>query len=750
MKFKDLSIKKKLIAISMLTAISSLLVVLVFNIVGMYISYRGSISESAMSFARIIGTNCVAPLIFDDQVAAQKTLNSLKTESSVRFARIYITNKEVFAEYISEGEKDTPTKEFWSNTKFNKMSGKGISECRFSFWDNVVSVLMSIESDDKRIGVIEISYNLNELKKDLMGLTSMSILAVLCSIVIAYLVSTVAQRDISGPILTLTQAMENVSIENDYTVRVEKKNLDELGMLIDGFNHMLAEIQERDEVLFFVQQTVENMKDVMYWIDTDGRIVNANASASTTLGYSKEELLSMSINDLDPYYNMDSWKEQWEIFREYKFFSFEAQNISKNGKIIPIEVNINFLKFKDKEYSCAIIRDLTEKKRLTAQLEQAQKMEAIGTLASGVAHDLNNILGAVVGYPQIMLMDLPKDSPLAHNLLMIQASGQKAAAIVQDMLTLARRGVDLQNATNLNEVIKAYAESAEFKALKRSIPGIDVRVDPEKDIPNILGSDFQLSKALMNLVTNAAEAMSLKGGGMVRISSSKRILIKPYNGYQTIPAGQYAVLSVQDTGAGISKEDQSNIFEPFYTKKMMGKSGTGLGMTVVAGVVKDHGGFIDLKSSEKQGTNFDLYFSVTDKTIQGKEEIKAFESYKGMESILVVDDTKEQREVACIVLKKLGYRVCSVTGGEKALTFLRQNRVDLLILDMIMDPGIDGLETYKRVLEIYPGQKAIIATGYAETERVKEAMKLGVGTYIKKPYTIEKLGIAVRRILDSD
>jgi CheY-like chemotaxis protein len=191
------------------------------------------------------------------------------------------------------------------------------------------------------------------------------------------------------------------------------------------------------------------------------------------------------------------------------------------------------------------------------------------------------------------------------------------------------------------------------------------------------------------------------------------------------------------------------IFEPFYTKKVMGRSGTGLGMAVVWGTVKDHNGYIDIQSAEGEGTTFTLYFPATRKESRGGKSLLTLEDYKGRgESILVVDDMAEQREIASEMLKKLGYSVTSVSSGEEAIDYMKDNSADLLVLDMIMDPGIDGLETYKRILKLRPGQKAIIVSGFTETDRAREAQKLGAGAYVKKPYLIEKIGITVRDELD--
>ena len=255
-----------------------------------------------------------------------------------------------------------------------------------------------------------------------------------------------------------------------------------------------------------------------------------------------------------------------------------------------------------------------------------------------------------------------------------------------------------------------------------------------------------MTKTVMNLVSNAAEAMP--EGGKLTISTENRYIEKPIRGYDDVKEGEYIVLTISDTGIGISSKEMEKIFEPFYTKKAMGRSGTGLGMAVVWGTVKDHSGYIDVQSTEGKGTTFTLFFPVTIKKSSKDECPLSLEEYKGKgESILVVDDLEEQREIASGMLKTLGYSVTSASSGEEAIEYLQNSSADLLVLDMIMAPGIDGLDTFKQILELHPGQKAIIASGYSETHRVKEAKKLGAGQYLKKPYTLEELGITVKKEL---
>jgi CheY-like chemotaxis protein len=238
-------------------------------------------------------------------------------------------------------------------------------------------------------------------------------------------------------------------------------------------------------------------------------------------------------------------------------------------------------------------------------------------------------------------------------------------------------------------------------------------------------------------------------GGVVTIKTVNQYLDKPIHGYDKVREGDYVVLSVSDTGEGIPAADLKRIFEPFYTKKVMGRSGTGLGLAVVWGTVTDHDGYINVQSEEGKGSIFTLYFPVTREDISAEAVAVVVSEYTGSgESILIVDDVKEQRDLAAEMLRKLNYNVTSVSSGEAAVAYLKEHHVDLMVLDMIMDPGMDGLDTYRSILEIHPKQKAIIVSGFSESDRLKTAQALGAGTYVRKPYVIERLGLAVQKELD--
>jgi CheY-like chemotaxis protein len=307
--------------------------------------------------------------------------------------------------------------------------------------------------------------------------------------------------------------------------------------------------------------------------------------------------------------------------------------------------------------------------------------------------------------------------------------------------------VAVSQVTNLNRIVTEYLQSPEHEKLKKYHPGVRFRLNLAENLLDIMGSPVHLSKTVMNLVSNAAEAIRTDAG-RIMLSTRNQYVDRPIRGYDEVEEGDYTVLTVADEGIGIAREDLKRIFEPFYTKKVMGRSGTGLGMAVVWGTVKDHDGYIDVLSIPDRGTTFELYFPVTREIPDTQTEGQLADDLMGNgESILVVDDVADQRDIASRILTRLGYQVETVPSGEAAVAYMQTGSPDLVVLDMIMDPGMDGLDTYREILKLHPGQRAIIASGFSENERVREAQRLGARQYIKKPYVLEGIAKAVKNEL---
>ncbi len=389
------------------------------------------------------------------------------------------------------------------------------------------------------------------------------------------------------------------------------------------------------------------------------------------------------------------------------------------------------------------------RRELEGKLIRAKKMEAIGTLAGGVAHDLNNILSGVVSYPELILLDMKEDDPLYPSIITIKQSGEKAASIVQDLLTLARRGVAISEVVAFDQLLEEYLHSAEYRSLCNVHTGVEVVTQIVENCGNVKGSRLHLMKTVMNLMANAMEAMP--EGGVLTLSASGVYVDTVLKGYDTVNEGDYVCLTVQDTGVGMTQEVSEQIFEPFFSKKKMGRSGTGLGMAVVYSTVKDHGGYIDIQSTPGEGTVIAVYLPLTreaETVVSGSFDITSLQG--DGEHVLVVDDIYEQRQIASSMLRRLNYTVATATGGDEAVAYIKKNDVDVVVLDMIMPPGMDGLDTYLALKAIVPDIQVVIASGFSENERVMKAQELGAGMYIRKPYSLEVLGTAIRSALQAE
>ncbi|MFC1885631.1 PAS domain S-box protein [Thermodesulfobacteriota bacterium] len=525
-----------------------------------------------------------------------------------------------------------------------------------------------------------------------------------------------------------------------------------------GFRGVTRDITDRKQMEKALRESeeryrtiLESMEEGYFEVDLTGNYTFVNDAMCKIRGYPKEELIGMNNKQfMDENTARETFKQYNKLYRTGEPVKNAERKIFKSdGSEIYYTTNAFLIK-DDKGKPAGFrgtLKDTTEQKRLEAQLLKSQKMEAIGTLAGGVAHDLNNILSGLVSYPDLLLLDIPEDSPLRGPILTIQKSGQRAATIVQDLLTLARRGVSTMEILNINQIISDYLKSPEYESLLLHHPGIQIRTDLEADLLYTSGSPVHLTKTVMNLISNAVEAVIEEGE--VTISTNNRYIDRPITGNDVIKEGDYVVLTVSDTGVGMTPEEIERVFEPFYTKKVMGRSGTGLGMAVVWGTVKDHDGYVDIKSAKGSGTTFTVYLPVSKNQILDRKTKRSIDEYMGQgESVLVVDDVDKQREIATAMLNKLGYDATSASSGEEAVGLMKDHKVDLIILDMIMVPGMDGLDTYKKIIDLHPGQKAIIASGYSETDRVRETQELGAGEYIKKPYTMEKIGLAVKNELE--
>jgi len=486
------------------------------------------------------------------------------------------------------------------------------------------------------------------------------------------------------------------------------------------------------------RELMERIPDGVYRSTPEGKFLEVNSALVRMLGYSsKEELL------------------QVDIPHELYFTPEERERAVQRLQKSPGEVSIYRLRRKDGSevwveehglkvfrpggnvYYEGVLRDITERRRLEEELARAQRLETAGRVAGQIAHDFNNLLSPLAGYPGLIRAELPPGHPVLEMVEEMEFAANKIAEINQQLLALGRRGHYLMEPIDLNDLLQKVV-------LSQNLPDtIEIREEFCSELLLIKGGAAQLTRALINLIVNAAEAM--RHGGTMTLRTENVYLDEVLRGYKTINVGEYVKLEVSDTGSGISPDIIDKIFDPFFTTKRTDrKRGSGLGLSVVYNIVEDHNGYVTVESTVGKGTTFALYFPVS----REQEIVEAAEMASGgTERILVVDDDPVQRKVATQLLSRLGYQAESVGSGEAAIRHVKKHPQDLLIIDMVMD-GIDGTETYRRILDFAPQQRAIILSGYAMSQRVEEALRLGAGSFVTKPITLQSLARAVRNELD--
>lgn len=513
-----------------------------------------------------------------------------------------------------------------------------------------------------------------------------------------------------------------------------------------------ALVEQRTDQLLLSEERLHALSDASFeaiFLTEKGICLEQNRAAETMFGYSCEEAVGRHAN---LWISPENWDLVIRKTLAMEDRPYEAMGLRKDGSTFPIQIQTRQAEYRGRKVRISAIRDLAEQKRaekerkiMEDKLRRSQKMESLGLMAGGVAHDLNNILSGIVNYPELILMSLPEDSPLVKPIKAIRESGKSAAAVVDDLLTLARGVSSTRENSNLNTIVNEYLESPEFYNLTSLHCHVAFRAELEPRLLNINCSSIHIKKCVMNLVTNAAEA--IRDRGEIVVSTRNQYCDSPLPGHPEMRQGEYAVLSVADTGTGIPEESLERIFEPFYSRKVVGRSGTGLGLAVAWNTVQDHQGGITVASGSG-GTTFELYFPATREDLSVIPETVDIALFKGKrEKILVVDDDQGQRNIVIQILDLLNYSGLAVSSGEEAVEHLRRDKADLVILDMVMAPGMNGCETYRKILELYPRQKAIITSGYSESSDVQQVLALGARGFVKKPYLVGRIAAVIQDTL---
>ena len=523
------------------------------------------------------------------------------------------------------------------------------------------------------------------------------------------------------------------------------------------FDCNIMDITERKLAVEALQESEEKYRITLQSIpdpvsinrQKDGLYFFANEGFSRMMGYPVEETEGKTPLDLNLYANPADRDKIIEILKEKDaLHGFELQYRKKDGTIFDALLSVRPLKYGEEDCLVTVIKDITpikkaeqEKAEFQAQFQKAQRMESIGTLAGGLAHNFNNLLMSIIGNASIVLLDLNPDHPHYKNLKNIEKNVKSGSQVTKQLLGYAKEGRYEVKPISLNHLVKETSDT--FGTTRKEIR---VHQDLARDTYGIKADQGQIEQTLINLYVNAADAMP--GGGDLFLNTinvtDKDMADKEYGP----KLGNYVLLTVRDTGIGMDEKTIERIFDPFFTTKGLAE-GTGLGLASSYGIIKAHGGYIDVDSEEGKGTTFEIYLPATEKEIKEEKELSG-ELVKGEGTILLVDDEEMVLYTSEQMLKKLGYDVLLAGGGKEALELYKKNQdqIDIVLLDMVM-PRMGGGKTYDRLKKINPKIKVLLSSGYSVEGQAKEILKRGCDGFIQKPFNLGQLSQNIRKILET-
>lgn len=489
------------------------------------------------------------------------------------------------------------------------------------------------------------------------------------------------------------------------------------------------------------QQLAEATWEGIVFFDERG-IIQINRQLAEMFGYLQEELLDRDLSDLLEHWQARALTCLPEAAKNAVVLEMTAHH--KTGKKFRAEVRV---KTADNGTWVAAVRDISQRKqaehqslRMEERLRGAERMENIGRMVGGVVHDLNNILTSIVAYPELLMLDVPENHKYYHDLAEIRAAGQQAAAIVADLLTVARGATTPREPKQLNAIIGEMRDSIEMRMLEKDYPELRFTFRLADDLPRLALSKLHVRQSLLNLLRNGADASH--GVGEIVVASKRRLFKRGKKLYEKVPSGEYVLLSVEDEGEGIAPDALAHIFEPFYSTKEMGRSGTGLGLAIVLNTMRDHRGYVDVTTSES-GSCFTLYFpaaAIAEEIVDEGDDQQVSLPPRGKgEAILVVDDDQQQLTIVSSILRRLGYEAFQANTSARAMSLLNNHPVDMIILDKWMEEGVNGFDIYQQIKTLYPGQRVVLASGYLSQEDIVRAERLGINQCLAKPFSMNNL-----------
>jgi PAS domain S-box-containing protein len=542
-------------------------------------------------------------------------------------------------------------------------------------------------------------------------------------------------------VLNIQTAGRNAYTERDLRL-AEKVSTQIAGALANA--QLFAQRKRAEEALQSSEEKyrllIQNSNDAIF-IAQDGVIKFPNFKAEELLGYSAAELTQIPfVNHIHPDdREMVAQRHKQRLEGQKPPSTYSLRAINRLDEELWVEINSVFIQWEGRPATLNFMRDVTENRKLEAQFLQAQKMEAVGTLAGGIAHDFNNLLMGIQGHTSLMILDLDPSHRHYKMLKSMEEQVKSGADLTWQLLSFARGGKNEVKPTDLNTIIKK--SSSMFGRAKKEISIVQ---NLQPDLWPVEADRGQIEQVLLNLYVNAWQAMP--SGGSLFLETKNIVLDENYVQPFNVKSGNYVKISVTDTGVGMDEKTRKRIFEPFFTTKEMGR-GTGLGLATVYGIITGHGGFINVYSQKGHGATFTIYLPASEKKVE-KEKKPSSQLLKGTETILLVDDEEVVVNVSRMLLEALGYKVFMARSGQEALVVYeaRKGEIDLVIMDMIM-PGMGGENTIDILKTMNPDLKVILSSGYSLDGQATRIMERGCQGFIQKPFSARELSQKIREVL---
>jgi PAS domain S-box-containing protein len=755
------SIRTKLMMVGLAATATALILAGVASFLADYQLDKQSLIHRLETETGIIGANCTAALAFGDRQGAEEILSYLKSLASVEMAVVYGRNGSPLALYYRSGAGNVPPPVQTDGTAF----GFG-----------TIETFRTIVHDGEPVGTIYLRANTGELNRRARGFILSLLISIMGAMGLAWLMLSKLQKVITRPVLELAQQMREVSEGKDYSIRAEIKSNDEFGLLTLGFNEMIEQLQKHQEELQSARisleqlvtvrtedlaranealgreleermraqralmgaaqewrETFDAISDQVSLLNREGKILRVNKAVQRALNIPFDKIVNRNTCELMHTHGPDL--ARCPFHQASATLSSHTIDMQRGSRWYTVTVDPIMSETGRLTGWVHIMSDVTDRKELQENLNQSQKMEAVGRLAGGVAHDFNNILSVIISFSNFVLQELPEGSPYASDLQQIKASGERAAALTRQLLAFSRKQVVNPEVINVSQVINNLS-----KMLKRLI-GEHIRMDLKLagDTGNVFMDPSQLEQVLVNLTVNARDAMP--SGGQLSIGTWNTLLGDEEAEHHGVAAGDYVVVTVRDTGTGMSKETMSKIFEPFFTTKPKGR-GTGLGLSMVYGAVKQGNGYIDVASEVGKGTTFTVYLRrYREQSDKSGDEAPVVADLRGNgETILLVEDDDLVRLSVYRILTGNGYKVLQAANAAEALELYKAgtDSIRAVLTDIVM-PGMTGVELGRKLQETSASLPVLYMTGYSEEALAEQNVQSSRLNLISKPFRPEEL-----------